>query len=222
MPQDNEPAVVILSGGLDSTTLLYYAHSYDWDVHALTFLYGQKHSKEVEYARHHCEKLQVKHRIVDVRNLADLLRSALINPDMAVPDGNGERSQQTTVVPGRNAIFLSIATGYAGSIGARNVFYGAHASDFGVYPDCRPAFVNSFEQTARLALDSALLQVRAPFLLCDKAGIVRIGNALGIDFARTWTCYRGGEKHCGTCNSCRERRKAFSDAQVEDRTEYAE
>jgi len=218
-------AIIIVSGGIDSTTLLFKALKKGYDVRTLTFLYGQRHAKEVECAERICVSLRVPHKVVDLSSMKDLLSgSALTDPRVNVPEvpetAEHYESLQATVVPNRNAIFLSVAIGYAVSLGTENVFFGAHFSDRGVYPDCRKEFVDAFESAERLATDNPGLTVKAPFVDTDKSEIVKLGQELGVPFKETWTCYKGGALHCGTCSSCRERKRAFSESGVKDPTEY--
>lgn len=221
----NDKAVIIVSGGIDSTTLLFKALKKGYDVRTLTFLYGQRHAKEVGYAERICRNLQVPHKVVDLSSLKDLLSgSALTDPSVDVPEvpetAEHYETLQATIVPNRNAIFLSVAIGYAVSLGAENVFFGAHFSDRGVYPDCRGEFVEAFESAERLATDNPGLSIKAPFVDTDKSEIVKLAHVLGVPFKETWTCYKGGALHCGTCSSCRERKRAFSESGVPDPTEY--
>ncbi len=127
---------------------------------------------------------------------------------------------KTTIVPNRNAIFLAIAIGYSESIGSNIVYYGAHHSDRGVYPDCRKEFVDAFQIAERIANDNSSLKINAPFIDIEKSEIIKLGNELGVDFSHTWSCYVGGENHCGVCSSCRERKRAFKESGVTDPTVY--
>lgn len=219
-------SVAVFSGGLDSTTLLFKLKEDGYDIHAVTFSYGQKHSRELESAKKIASILKIDHKIVDISSLQSLLNSALTNPDIAIPKvpvgAQFYETLKTTVVPNRNAIFLSIAAGYAQSIGSNNVFYAAHYSDRGVYPDCRQEFIDSFEKMSRISLDNNSLVVQSPFVEMDKSEIVKIGSELGVPYDLTWSCYGGDMKHCGTCSSCRERKRAFSEAGVRDPTVYRE
>lgn len=222
----NRKAVVILSGGIDSSTLLYDTASKGYEVSALTFIYGQKHEREIGSARAICEGLSVSHRVVDLSALKRILSgSALTDPDVEIPDvpetSEHYDTLKTTIVPNRNAIFLSIAVGYAVSTGAGAVLFGAHHSDRGVYPDCRAEFVEAFQAAERLATDAPELRVEAPYAAMDKAEIVRLGVGLGVPFGLAWSCYKGGDVHCGVCSSCRERKRAFAEAGVPDPTGYA-
>lgn len=223
MTQDR--AVVIASGGIDSTTLLYKVVGEGLAPYALTFVYGQKHEREIESARKICSGLGVPHRVVDLSSLKGLLSgSALTDSRVEIPDvpetAEHYDTLRTTIVPNRNAIFLSIAVGYAVSLGASRVYFGAHFSDRGVYPDCRPEFVGAFERAERLAVDSSELRIEAPFVDRDKRDIVSLGASLGVPYGETWSCYKGGERHCGACSSCRERKRAFAEAGVPDPTLY--
>ena len=221
----NDKAVIIVSGGIDSTTLLYMARAEGFDVRALTFLYGQRHVKEVEHAERICRGLDVLHKVVDLSSMKGLLAgSALTDSSVDVPEvpetAEHFDTLQATIVPNRNAIFLSVAIGYAVSLGAENVFFGAHFSDWGVYPDCRREFVEAFESAEKLATGNPRLNIKAPFVDKDKSEIVKLGQELGVPFKETWTCYKGGAIHCGACSSCSERKRAFSESGVVDPTEY--
>ena len=221
----SEQAVIIVSGGIDSTTLLYKTLERGYDVKTLTFLYGQRHVKEAEYAENICRSLSVPHKTVDLSSMKELLAgSALTDSAVSVPEvpetAEHYETLQATIVPNRNAIFLSVAVGYAVSLGAENIFFGAHFSDRGVYPDCRSEFVDAFQSAERLATDVPGLTIKAPFVDSDKSEIVKLGQGLGVPFKDTWTCYKGGRLHCGTCSSCRERKRAFRDSGVSDPTEY--
>jgi 7-carboxy-7-deazaguanine synthase len=219
-------AVAIVSGGIDSSTLLYKLVKEDgYEVHALTFDYGQKHVKEIESAKKITSYLDVPHKVVNLSELGEILTSALTDPSINVPEVPPEAqhyqdSLKITVVPYRNAIFLSIATGYASSIGANYVFYAAHFSDRGQYPDCRSEFVKAFENAARIGTGNDEIIIDAPFVEMKKNEIIRLGNRLMVPFDLTWSCYNGQERHCGICSSCRERKRAFKEAAIADPTEY--
>lgn len=222
---EKKKAVIIVSGGIDSSTLIYKAVREGYETYALTFIYGQKHKREIESARKVCNTLNVAHKIVDISSLKGVLSgSALTDSGVEIPEvpetAEYYETLKTTIVPNRNSIFLSIAIGYAVSIGANHVFFGAHHSDRGVYPDCRHEFVEAFQYAERLANDNSLLVVTAPFVNMNKSEIVKMGIDLGVPYKDTWSCYRGGEIHCGVCSSCRERKRAFQEAGAEDPTEY--
>lgn len=221
----NKKAVIILSGGIDSTTLVYSSLDQGYEVECLTILYGQRHRREADSARRITEALGVVHKVADLSPLGGILSgSALTDPKIDVPEvpetAEHYDTLKTTIVPNRNAIFLSIAVGYAVSTDADNVFFGAHSSDRGVYPDCREEFVEAFQASERLATDEPDLNIIAPFVGMEKADIVRLGYRLGVPFGETWSCYKGGAFHCGVCSSCRERKRAFIEARVPDPTEY--
>jgi len=217
--------VALISGGLDSTTLLYWLKARGHTVYALSICYGQRHERELEAARKICERANAQHLTIDMRCLQTVLHSALTGY-CEVPRPTGEtyeayaESLQSTVVPNRNMILLSVAAGYAYSIDAHAVAYAAHASDFAVYPDCRPNFVQSLEETLRLSLDDYTFKVLAPFVHMNKSEIVKLGKSLGVPFELTWSCYKGQTLHCGECSSCKERHRAFVEANVNDPTRY--
>jgi len=218
-------AVVVFSGGLDSATCLYYVRSLGYEVHAVSFNYGQRHKKELDFAKDICKDLGLDHKIVDMTNLNELLQgSALTTDSIDVPHGHyAADNMKLTVVPNRNAIMLSIATGYAVSKGAEAVFAGMHEGDHFIYPDCRPEFIESFDVSMGIAnqgFGHPKLRIRAPFLEKTKAEIVKIGSILDVPFEKTWSCYEGGEIHCGLCGTCQERREAFENAKVKDPTKY--
>jgi 7-cyano-7-deazaguanine synthase len=219
-------AVVLASGGLDSITLVYYLRDQGATVRMLSFDYGQLHRRELESARLVAENLRLGHDVVDLRSVGALLTgSALTDPAVAMPDGHyTDESMRATVVPNRNALMLDIAVAVAVAAGCDAVAFGAHSGDHAVYPDCRAAFIGAFTASARLANEGFLpsgFRIVAPFLECDKAAVVRLGASLGVPFGRTWSCYRGGAEHCGTCGTCTERREAFLLAGVADPTSYA-
>jgi 7-cyano-7-deazaguanine synthase len=219
-------AVVLASGGLDSTTLAFWLRDRGTRVRMLSFDYGQRHARELECAKQVAGTLRTPHDIADLRSLGRLVRgSALTDPGVPVPDGHyAAESMRATVVPNRNAVLLDIAVAVAIANGCAGVAFGAHGGDHAIYPDCRPAFVAAFTASAALANEGFLpagFQVAAPFLNCDKAKVVRLGSQLGVPFALTWSCYKGGAVHCGTCGTCTERREAFHLAGVADPTPYA-
>ncbi|MCZ6468906.1 MAG: 7-cyano-7-deazaguanine synthase QueC [Candidatus Dadabacteria bacterium] len=218
-------AVIIASGGIDSSTLLYKMVNEGFEVYALTFIYGQRHLKEINSANRISESLNIAHKVVNISAMKELLLgSALTDSNVEVPEvpetAEHFETLKVTIVPNRNAIFLSIAIGYAVSIGANHVFFGAHFSDRGVYPDCRKEFVEAFQNSERLATDNDKLVIDAPFVDIEKSEIIKLGVELGVPFKHTWTCYKGGERHCGVCSSCRERKRAFVESGVQDPTEY--
>ena len=221
----SQKAVIIASGGIDSSTLLYKTVNEGFGVYALTFIYGQRHLKEINSANRISEELGIFHKVVDISSMKELLSgSALTDTNIEVPEvpetADHYETLKATIVPNRNAIFLSIAIGYAVSLEANHVFFGAHFSDRGVYPDCRKEFVEAFQKSERLATDNDGLVIDAPFVDVEKSDIVKLGAELGVPFKETWTCYKGGERHCGVCSSCRERKRAFVESGIYDPTEY--
>jgi 7-cyano-7-deazaguanine synthase len=217
--------VVTVSGGLDSVTLAHGLHAEGHELVCLSFDYGQRHSKEIDFARACAARLGAEHELVDLRSVGALLTgSALTDDAVDVPEGHyTDRSMAATVVPNRNAIMLSVAVGVAVARRAVAVATAVHAGDHPIYPDCRPAFVEAVEREARIGNEGFAVdgfQVRAPFMRLTKDEIVRRGAAVGVPFAETWSCYVGGERHCGRCGTCVERREAFELAGVADPTVY--
>lgn len=218
--EQKKKAVVILSGGMDSTTLLYDVIDQGYEVHALSFDYNQKHKKELECAKATCNKLKVQHKIVNLTILNEVTPSALTRDDWEVREGHyADENMKQTVVPNRNMVMLSLATSYAIGIKAERVCYGAHAGDHDIYPDCRKEFVDALANTISLA-DWHKVELYAPYYDVDKDDIVIIGKNLNVDYSLTWTCYKGKDKACGKCGSCVERLEAFEKARVKDPIEY--
>jgi 7-cyano-7-deazaguanine synthase len=222
-------AVVLLSGGLDSTTALAIARSQGFDCHALTVRYGQLHAVELEAARRVAAALGVAdHRVIDL-DLRPLARSALTAADIAVPkdrslDEIGAPGDvPSTYVPARNTVLLSLALAWAESLGARDIFLGVNVLDASGYPDCRPEFVRAFEALAQVATRAGGFRVHAPLIAMTKAEIIGAGLALGVDYGITHSCYdpTADGASCGRCDACALRRKGFADAGVPDPTRYA-
>ena len=202
-------AVVIYSGGMDSRTVLEKAIHDDYDVHALSFNYGQRHSVELEYARRVTDKKGIIHKIIDISSINDLLQGSSLTGDIDIPEGHyEEESMKSTVVPNRNMIMLSLAIAYAVSIGTDKVYYGAHAGDHAIYPDCRPEFLEKMNSVAAIANYEAV-NIYAPYLDGNKETILQDGFKMGVDYEDTWTCYNGRQKACGKCGACQERLEAF-------------
>lgn len=216
-----DKVVAIYSGGMDSTVLLYHLRARGYDVAALSVDYGQRHRKELESARSICASLGLPHEVADMRGITHLLQgSSLTTAGLEVPEGHyAEESMKATVVPNRNMIMLSVAIGYAISLRAGYVAYGAHAGDHTIYPDCRPEFAAAVNTAAMLA-DWHRVELLSPFVKMTKAEIARLGAELSVPFGMTWSCYKGGERHCGRCGTCVERAEAFSLAGVPDPTDY--
>ena len=217
-------AIAIVSGGLDSVTLAHLLKSQGWDLHLLAFDYGQRHKRELEFARLCAARLDASLDVVDLTGLKAVLGGSALTDDIAVPHGHYEApSMAITVVPNRNAIFLAVAYAAAVSRRAQLVATGVHAGDHFIYPDCRPQFIESFQSMQRLAVEGfgdADLRLSAPFVAMSKSDIVRIGADLKVPFEETWSCYEGGEIHCGQCGTCTERTEAFALAHVPDPTRY--
>lgn len=205
----SQKAVVIYSGGMDSFTVLNKVFRQGYDVYALSFNYGQRHSKELEYAAAVCAKLGVQHKIIDISAINELIGGSSLTADIAVPEGHYEQeSMKQTVVPNRNMILLSMAVGYAVSLEANEVFYGAHSGDHAIYPDCRPEFVHKMNDVCAIA-NYDVVKIVCPYLDVSKIEILADGLAMGLDYGMSWTCYNGREKACGKCGACQERLEAF-------------
>jgi len=215
-----QKVVVIYSGGMDSFTVLHRALADGHEVYALSFNYGQKHKKELAYAANVCEKLGIPHKVVDITAINQLLAGSSLTDDIAIPEGDYEEaSMKSTVVPNRNMILLSLAIGYAVSLDANAVYYGAHAGDHAIYPDCRPEFVEKMNAVSVVA-NYQPVAVYSPYLTVDKAAILADGLQLGLDYSQTWTCYNGREHACGRCGACSERLQAFAANHVTDPLTY--
>jgi len=220
--RSDSKAVVLLSGGMDSSTLLFFLRKQlrIRSVHALSFRYGQKHERELEMAKWQARKVGVaEHKVIDLAVLAPLVEgaSALTDPGIAVPDLSSlnakQRRQPPTYVPNRNMILLSLAAAYAEAHGITNIFYGAQAQDAYGYWDCTAEFVGRINSL--LALNRGKpVRIHAPFAGMSKTAIVAIGRKLGVDYSRTWSCYRGGAEPCGSCPSCVERHKAMQETRA--------
>jgi 7-cyano-7-deazaguanine synthase len=219
------PAVVLVSGGLDSATVLAIARERGHRCHALSFEYGQRHAVELAAARRVATALgAAEHRVLALP-IGQLGHSALTDPSIAVPDA-ATTGIPVTYVPARNTIFLAFALGYAEVVGARHIYIGVNAVDYSGYPDCRPAFIRAFECVANLATRAAVegrtLSIHAPLIELSKADIIRRGAALGVDYGMTVSCYQpdADGRACGRCDSCRLRRRGFEEAGISDPTRY--
>ncbi|MBC7133836.1 MAG: 7-cyano-7-deazaguanine synthase QueC [Roseovarius sp.] len=214
--------LVICSGGLDSVTLAHKAAAERELAGLLSFDYGQRHVKELQSAAACARRLGVAHRVVDLRDVGAALTGSALTDDVAVPDGHyAEETMRLTVVPNRNAIMLAVAFGMAAAQGAGAVAAAVHGGDHFIYPDCRPGFVAAFQAMQDAALEGyAEVTLWTPYVTGSKADIVRDGARLGVPFAETWSCYKGGARHCGRCGTCVERREAFHLAGVDDPTGY--
>lgn len=213
--------VVLVSGGMDSVTALYEARASYQVVAALSFHYGSKHNaKEIPLAIANCASLQIPHRTITLDFVGKMFKSDLLESGGEIPDGHYEHdTMKQTVVPFRNGIMLSIAAGYTESIGAQALVIAAHAGDHAIYPDCREDFMKAMADAIRLGTYPGIELLR-PFINMTKSQIAKRGTELGVDFAKTWSCYKGRRLHCGNCGTCVERREAFILAGLPDPTRY--
>lgn len=214
--------VVIYSGGLDSTTLLYHLREAGHELVALAINYGQRHQRELTRAENICRNMDVALTTLDLSPLTSVFgHNSLSDISVNVPEGRYEpESMKQTTVPNRNMILLSIATGWAISHRFQNVAFGAHSGEYTPYPDCRPEFAEAMDCATQLC-DWQPIRILAPFIEWTKADIVRRGSELDVPFAETWSCYVGDENHCGRCATCLDRRQAFEHCGISDPTHYA-
>lgn len=214
-------ACVLLSGGMDSVTVFHQALRDSEVAACLSFDYGAKHNaREIPFAKLHAGRAGVPHHVVSLDFMDRLFASDLLRSGGEIPEGHyAEESMKKTVVPFRNGIMLSIAAGFAESIGADAVTIAAHSGDHAIYPDCREPFMRAMGEAMEQGTYAGIKLLR-PFIDMDKAAIARRGAELGVDFAETWSCYKGGETHCGVCGTCVERREAFVLAGLQDPTVY--
>ncbi len=214
-------SAIVVSGGMDSITLLYeQRHRIALGI---SFDYGSNHNaREIPFAELHCKRLGIRHITVRLDFMHRYFKSSLLDGADAIPEGHyADDNMKSTVVPFRNGIMLSVAVGIAESHGLSNVFMANHSGDHTIYPDCRPEFVSAMNEAARTGT-YANVTVSAPYTNITKGEIARRGAALGIDYSETWSCYKGGDRHCGKCGTCVERREALAEAGVADTTEYEE
>lgn len=212
-------SVIIVSGGMDSITLL---HEYASRIAiAITFDYGANHSqREIPFARLHCERLGIRHLVIPLDFMHQYFRSSLLEGAEAIPEGHyAADNMKSTVVPFRNGIMLAIACGIAESNGLSKVMIANHGGDHTIYPDCRPEFINTMSEALRLGTDTNIT-VEAPYTNITKGDIAKHGLKLGIDYSETWSCYKGGDVHCGKCGTCIERKEALAEAGIDDNTIY--
>lgn len=215
----DKDSVLIVSGGMDSITMLYEYK--DRIALGISFDYGSNHNaREIPFAALHCGRLGIKHLVIDLGFVHKYFKSSLLEGADAIPEGNyDDVNMKSTVVPFRNGIMLSIAAGVAESNGLKYIMMANHGGDHVIYPDCRPEFVNAMSEATRLGTYPGI-QVLAPYTNISKADIARHGKLLGVDYAETWSCYKGGEFHCGKCGTCRERIDALNEAGIDDHTVY--
>lgn len=214
-------SVIIVSGGMDSITLL---HEYkDKIALAITFNYGSNHAeKEIAFAKEHCAELGIEHLVIPLSFMHDYFKSSLLEGADAIPEGHYEaENMRSTVVPFRNGIMLAIACGLAESRGLHRVMIANHGGDHAIYPDCRGTFIEAMSEAMSYGTYGNV-KVFAPYTGITKADIAKRGASLGVDYSRTWSCYKGGDKHCGKCGTCVERKEAFLLAGIPDPTQYEE
>lgn len=222
-----EKAILLLSGGLDSTTCLAYAKAKNLDCFALSFDYGQKHNAELTAAKNIAKDYQViDHQIIDLKTITSFQKTALVDPNINIPAHARSDQIPATYVPARNTIMLAIALGYAEVISAKYLYIGASAVDYSGYPDCRPEYFQAFKKLANLATKSAVegdnIFIETPLLNLSKAETIKLGIKLGVDYSKTISCYKATKDGlaCGICDSCYLRKKGFKDALVVDPTRY--
>lgn len=212
-------SVIVVSGGMDSITLLY--DKKEEIALAVTFDYGSKHNaKEIAWAKVHCGRLGIRHIVIRLDFMQRYFTSSLLEGGADIPEGHyADENMKSTVVPFRNGIMLSVAAGIAESNGLKKILIANHGGDHTIYPDCRPEFIEAMD---RAITNGTYEDVRidAPYTNITKADIAKIGKRLGIDYSETWSCYKGGERHCGKCGTCIERKEAMALAGIDDRTEY--
>lgn len=212
-------SVIVVSGGMDSITLLY--DKKEEIALAVTFDYGSKHNaREIAWAKVHCGRLGIRHIVIKLDFMQKYFTSSLLEGGDEIPEGHyADENMKSTVVPFRNGIMLSVAAGIAESNGLKKILIANHGGDHTIYPDCRPEFIGAMD---RAIANGTYEDVRidAPYTNITKADIAKIGKRLGIDYSETWSCYKGGERHCGKCGTCIERKEAMALAEIDDRTEY--
>ncbi len=222
--------LVLLSGGLDSSTLAYYAvkqksSNLNHRVHTLTFDYGQKHKKEIQSAFKIAKAIKSKKHVVINFDLTEWGGSALTDININIPRNRSltDKSIPVTYVPARNTIFLAFALSYAEAIGAEEIYIGVNAVDYSGYVDCRPAFIKKFQELIKVATVAGSkggIKIKTPLMKMTKAGIIELGEKLGVDWSMTWSCYSGKNLACGECDSCRLRLKGFAEAGIKDKLKY--
>ena len=214
-------SVIIVSGGMDSVTLL---HEYkDRIALAISFNYGSNHNeREIPFAKRNCEELGIEHITIPLDFIHQYFKSSLLEGADAIPEGHyADENMKSTVVPFRNGIMLSIACGIAESRGLKAVLIANHGGDHAIYPDCRGTFIDAMSEAMKAGTYEGI-SILAPYTNISKTDVAKHGKELGIDYANTWSCYKGGEKHCGKCGTCVERKEALRDAGIIDNTEYEE
>ena len=212
--------ILIYSGGLDSTVLLYHLINEGHEVKCLSIDYGQKHKKEIDAAKYFCRKLNTQHEIIDLTSLKKLINSSSLTSEKEVPEGHyAEENMKITVVPNRNMIMLSLAIGWAINEKYDNVAYAAHNGDHTIYLDCREEFVDLVSQASQIA-DFHPISIIRPFIFLSKADIAKLAGEYKVEIENTWSCYKGGSYHCGKCGTCIERIEALELSDIKDKTVY--
>lgn len=229
MANTTKPAIVAISGGLDSTTVLAMVKAQGYSPYTITFDYGQRHQAELQAASQIAENMQVpEHKVISLHSVGQLGGSALTDTDIDVPDFVDSPNIPVTYVPARNTIFLAIALGWAEVLGAQDIFIGVNAVDYSHYPDCRPEYIDAFQKMANLATKAGVegqhVTIHTPLINLSKAEIIQTGIKLGVDYAMTVSCYRATDdgRACGNCDSCTFRKKGFLEANIPDPTRYAQ
>lgn len=219
IPLKSNNSVIVLSGGMDSVTLLYQEKQRI--ALALSFDYGSNHNeREIECARYHCERLGIEHIVIPLEFMSKYFRSSLLSGADEIPEGHyADENMKSTVVPFRNGIMLAIACGLAESRDLQYVMIANHGGDHAIYPDCRSGFINAMSNAMEEGTYEGI-EIYAPFTKKTKSDIAAIGKKLGIDYSHTYSCYKGGERHCGVCGTCVERKEAMRDAGIDDPTVY--
>lgn len=211
--------VIIVSGGMDSITLLYERK--DEIALGISFDYGSNHNaREIPFARMHCERLGIRHLVINLSFIHQYFKSSLLSGADKIPEGSyDDDNMKSTVVPFRNGIMLSVAVGIAESEGLKKVFIANHGGDHAIYPDCREEFIEAIDAASKAGTYEHV-RILAPYTNITKTDIALRGKQLGIDYSETWSCYKGGEVHCGKCGTCVERKQALREAGLEDTTQY--
>ena len=212
--------LAVVSGGMDSVTMLHDLVAQGHEVSVVSFNYGQRHLKELEVAKANADKLGLKHKVIDMAFMAQLLDNSALTGDTDVPEGHYEaNNMKLTVVPNRNMTMASIAVGLAVNNGQEAVALGVHSGDHAIYPDCRPEFIKELNDVTQIA-NYEPITILAPYIDKDKTSIIKRGLEIGVDYSKTWTCYKGLNKACGKCGSCQERLEAFRNNNKEDPVDY--
>jgi len=213
--------LAVVSGGMDSVTMLHDLHAQGHELSVVSFNYGQRHIKELEVAKANADKLGLAHKVINMDFMAQLLDNSALTGDIDVPEGHYEQdNMKLTVVPNRNMIMASIAIGLAVNNDQEAVALGVHSGDHAIYPDCRPEFIERLDAVARIA-NYEPIKILAPYIDMDKTSIIARGLEIDtMDYSQTWTCYKGLQKACGVCGSCQERLEGFANNNIEDLIDY--